>query len=285
MVVRIILFIVIALGSAGFGIVGWVGLHSAAPRAEASVSSPQHGRFVLAAAHDIAAGSLMKPEDVSSVEIDADDPRVGAWSDTPAGRSELVGAMVRRSLAPKDVVLPADVMRPGDHGFLAAVLGPGERAVSIGVDAVSGTAGLIWPGDHVDVILTQVLDAQNQPVGHRIVGETVLHNVRVIAIDQELVHGGANSSADKASNRTVTLSVTPEEATKVSVAMRLGKVSLVVVSADQSDASTDDATRKPPANTVTWGGDVSSALRQGPGGNGNTIRVFQGSTDSKEFKF
>jgi pilus assembly protein CpaB len=284
MVVRIILFAVIALGSAGFGIVGWIGLHSGAPRAEAAAGASQHGRYVLAAAHDIAAGSLMKPEDISSIEIDADDPRVGAWSDTPAGRSELVGAMVRRSLTAKDVVLPADVMRPGDHGFLAAVLGPGERAVSIGVDAVSGTAGLIWPGDHVDVILTQVLDAQSQPVGHRIVGETVLHNVRVIAIDQELVHGGANSSADKASNRTVTLSVTPAEATKVSVAMRLGKVSLVVVSADQAEASADDPT-KPPPSTVTWGGDVSSALRQGPGGNGNTIRVFQGSTDSKEFKF
>jgi pilus assembly protein CpaB len=87
------------------------------------------------------------------------------------------------------------------------------------------------------------------------------------------------------SNRTVTLSVTPAEAERVSVAMRLGKVSLVVVSADQSEAGADDPNAKPPANTITWGGDVSSALRQGPGGNGNVIRLFQGSTESKEFKF
>ena len=63
--------------------------------------------------------------------------------------------MVRQTLLQHQVILPADIMRPGDHGFLAAVLTPGRRATSIGVDAVSGTAGLIWPGDHVDVILTQ----------------------------------------------------------------------------------------------------------------------------------
>ena len=75
--------------------------------------------------------------------------------DTPAARTELFGAMVRRNLATGDVVLSADALNPGDRGFLAAVLGPGMRAVTVGVDAVSGLAGLIWPGDRVDLILTQ----------------------------------------------------------------------------------------------------------------------------------
>ena len=50
-------------------------------------------------------------------------------------------------------------MRPGDHGFLAAVLAAGMRAVTVGVDATTGAAGLIWPGDRVDLILTQTIQA------------------------------------------------------------------------------------------------------------------------------
>ena len=70
--------------------------------------------------------------------------------------------MVRRSMVADEPVLPADVMRPGDHGFLAAVLEPGRLAVTVGVDAITGTAGLIWPGDHVDLILTQSMSRRQR---------------------------------------------------------------------------------------------------------------------------
>jgi pilus assembly protein CpaB len=238
---------------------------------------------VLVAARQLNAGSLLKPEDIAGAEVTEDDRKLGAWSDTQVGRGELVGAMIRRSLAPHEVVMPNDVMRPGDHGFLAAVLGPGERAVSVGVDAVSGNSGLIWPGDHVDLILTQALDAAWAPPGRRIAGETVLHNVRVIAIDQDLVRGGGNSAKESSSNRTVTLEVSPNEAERVSVAVRLGKLSLVVVSADQASETGPTAPVAVP-DSVTWGGDVSHALHQG-GNDRGTIRVFQGPSDSKEFHF
>ena len=121
-----------------------------------------------------------------------------ARADTPAAARELAGSMVRRSLQPQEVLLPADLLRPGDHGFLAAVLRPGMRATTVGVDAVSGTAGLIWPGDHVDVILTQVNEDQSLPAAHRASAETVLADVRVIAIDQQLMQGATGASADRA---------------------------------------------------------------------------------------
>jgi pilus assembly protein CpaB len=251
------------------------------PSAEAAAAV--HGRSVLVAAHPLNAGSLLKPEDLIGAEVTGDDPKAGAWSDTQVARSELMGAMIRRSLAPHEVVMPADVMRPGDHGFLAAVLGPGERAISVGVDAVSGNSGLIWPGDHVDLILTQALDASTMPPGRRIAGETVLHNVRVIAIDQDLIRGGGNSTRENSNNRTVTLEVSPAEAERVSVAVRLGKLSLVVVSADQAGEA-GPAAPLDVNDSVTWGGDVSHALRQG-GRDRGTIRVFQGPTESKEFRF
>jgi pilus assembly protein CpaB len=281
MFLRIALFLLIGLGSAGFAIVGWLGLHNASPAAEAA-AAPRN-RMVLVAARQLNAGSLLKPDDLMGAEVTDDDPKPGAWSDTQVGRSELVGAMIRRSLAPREVVMPTDVMRPGDHGFLAAVLGAGERAISVGVDAVSGNSGLIWPGDHVDLILTQALDASFAPPGRRIAGETVLHNVRVIAIDQDLVRGGGNSAKENSNNRTVTLEVSPIEAERVSVAVRLGKLSLVVVSADQINENNPSA---PVAvsDSITWGGDVSHALRQG-GNDRGTIRVFQGPSDSKEFHF
>ena len=76
-----------------------------------------------------------------------------------------------------------------DRGFLASVLAPGTRAISIKVDAESGVSGLIWPGDYVDVVLTQVAE-KGRSSRDRALSETVLHNVRIIAIDQEIVQGG-----------------------------------------------------------------------------------------------
>ncbi len=71
------------------------------------------------------------------------------------------------------------------------------RATTVGVDAVSGTAGLIWPGDHVDVLLTQVTEDQTLPASRRASAETVLGDVRVIAIDQQLMQGATGNSTDQ----------------------------------------------------------------------------------------
>ena len=123
-------------------------------------------------------------------------------------------------------------MRPGDHGFLAAVLKPGMRAVTVGVDAITGTAGLIWPGDRVDLILTQTLDGPQLAPGQRIAAETVLQNALVIAIDQLLVQGAAPEGPGPQNPRTVTLEVTSRDADRVQVAERIGRLSLAVRSAD-----------------------------------------------------
>ena len=281
MALRIILFAVIGLGSAGLGILGWLGLQSSAATEIASpAAAPIETRKVLVAAQALTAGSLIKPENLTTADIDVTTLKPGAWADTPISRSELAGAMIRRNMSPNEIMLPTDVMRPGEHGFLAAVMGPGARAISIGVDAVSGTAGLIWPGDRVDVILTQQIDGAGQTAGRRVAGETVLHAARVVAIDQRMVQGAANSMADSVANKTVTVEVSPSQAERLSVAMRLGKLSLVVVAADQAVGIVKDAPK-----TITWGGDVSTALGKGEALPGNTIRVFHGANDGKEFHF
>ena len=282
MLLRFALFTLIGLGVMAFGGIAYVSLHAPAPAEQAlAPAAPPAKSTVLVAAHALHAGSLLKPEDVGAQEMAVAELKPGARADTPQTRGELLGAMVRRGLVAGEVIMPGDMMRPGDHGFLAAVLGPGMRAVSVGVDAVSGTAGLIWPGDKVDLILT--MDDSTMAPGHRISGETVLHSVRVIAIDQQLVQGGGATSNDAQTARTVTLEVTPPEAERVQVAVRLGKLSLGVVSAE--DARADSVAGGAPGNSVTWGGDVSAALRDQRTTDARTIRVFQGATDGKDFHF
>jgi pilus assembly protein CpaB len=202
--------------------------------------------------------------------------------------------MVRRSLAPNEPIVAGDVLNPGDRGFLAAVLGSGMRAVTVGVDPVSGAAGLIWPGDHVDVVLTQSIDEKEQPRERRISGETVLTNVRVIAVDQQLVQGGqgsqTNSTTAANGNRTVTLEASTYDAERVAVASRLGRISLVVRSAaddaaaERSEMPAAASVPSPAPPAIAWAGDVSPALREHSGGSGATIRVNHGK-DVEEVHF
>ncbi len=322
MLLKLALFILMALGLAGFGTVAWISVQ--APTVTSTGTAPVviAKTTILTAAHLVRAGSLLRPEDLAPLEVARTDMSPGARQDTPANRSELFGAMVRHTLLANQQIQPADIMRPGDHGFLAAVLAPGTRAVTVAVDAVSGTAGLIWPGDHVDMILTQTLDGPEVAQAHRISGETVLNDVRVIAIDQQMVQGAAGVQEQQTA-RTVTLEVKPIEAEKVSVAERLGHLSLTIRSLDQGSTPTQDAAASPTPGTtgivstanataassvaapgnqrppqaaqpspqqphvITWGADVSSALANQHKDTSArpSIRIFEGNSDQKDYQF
>ncbi len=280
MSLRTALLAAIVLGFGGLLIVAWIGLQLPAKPQVAGVAAPvpPPTAKILVAAHSLRAGSLLKYDDIQPHDQLVSEVPAGARSDTPQERADLDGSMVRRSLQPQEALLPADVLRPGDHGFLAAVLRPGMRASTVGVDAVSGTAGLIWPGDHVDVLLTQVNEDQTLPAAHRASAETVLGDVRVIAIDQQLMQGATGNSSEQGTTHTVTLEVTEGQAKRVALAARLGHLSLIVRAADALPGPQDD---KP---ETTWGGDVSPALNQGRTA-GRVMRVYQGTTDGKEFRF
>jgi pilus assembly protein CpaB len=245
--------------------------------------------MILAAARPQHAGNLLVAEDVTAIEAPPDGDPPGSFVDSIASRTALHGAMVRRSIAAGEPILAPDVLNPGDRGFLAAVLGVGMRAVSVAVDAVSGTAGLIWPGDHVDLVLTQQIEDRDQPVDRRVSGETVLMNLRVIAVDQQLVQGGQATLTTAASaNRTVTIEANPYDAERIAVASRLGRISLVVRSAAEDDKIGDKdapagSTATPP---VAWAGDVSPALRDHPPNkSGESIHLYHGPGAVDEVKF
>jgi pilus assembly protein CpaB len=278
MILRLALFLIMALGLAGFGAVLWVGTHPAAPHTVAVAPVK-----ILVAARPLRAGSLLKPEDLTSADTPPGTEPEGASRDTPPARASLYGAMVRHSLSVNEPILPNEILRPGDHGFLAAVLGPNMRAVTVAVDIVTGSAGLIWPGDRVDLILTQTLDPKSAPPSRSVAAETVLANVRVIAIDQQLVQGATPDAPEQKAARTVTLEVSPHGAEEVTVAAKLGHLSLVVRAADSGPAPI--ASAAPPS--ITWAGKVSPALAEGeaPRSTSHTMHVYQGAADGKEFHF
>ncbi len=207
------------------------------PPAVAQVAAPPHvvpKITVLVAARPVRAGSLLQPEDMASAPLPEDQVPPGASRDGVDVRTALRGAMVRQSLDAGRPITASDVLRPGDRGFLAAMLAPGMRAVSVAVDSVSGTAGLIWPGDRVDLILTQATDDPNQPLGMRVVGECVLQDVRVIAVDQQLVQGGQQSQPNGGignNNRVLTLEASEAASERIAAASRLGRIAAVVRSA------------------------------------------------------
>jgi pilus assembly protein CpaB len=279
MLLRVAFFILMAVGLLGFGTVAWISTRPPAPAAAATAQAPVT-RTVLVAARSVTAGSLLKPEDLAAKQFPVSASGLTDTNgDTPDIRRSLVGAMVRRSLAQGDLVHNSDVMRPGDHGFLAAVLAPGMRAVTIAVDDTSGSAGLIWPGDRVDVILTENISGQNLMPGHSVAAETVLSNARVIAIDQQLIQG-AVSAPDKLA-KTVTLEVTGDQAERVSVAVRLGRLSLAVRSAESSKVAAKPSS---PMKT-TWAVDVSPALGDtAPPPTADVVRVYQGGGEVREFR-
>ena len=315
MLLRVALFVMLAVGIVGGGAVAWVLL--AAPQAtapETAQAAPREAKgLMLVASHSLRGGSLLKPEDLVGHEVVKADMPAGASLDTPQARGSLAGAMIRHSLGEGQPILPADVVRPGDHGFLAAVLAPNMRAITVAVDAVSGTAGLIWPGDRVDLILTQALSDPTLTAGRRVAAETVLTGARVIAIDQMIVQGQAPDGSVTPANRTATLEVTSAQAERVLVAGHLGNLSLSVLSADRSPdgdltgptpadggsqvvaaagKAKSPATIPPPgggpgaaAAGVTWAGDVSPALGGDAPKAPVMIHVFQGGTDGKEFHF
>jgi pilus assembly protein CpaB len=196
------------------------------------------GYFV--AARPLPRGTLAREEDFAVRSVPSENVPTGAILDTPDARAGLRGSLVRKFLDAGSPVTSEDVLRPRDRGFLATVLAPDSRAISIKVDAESSVSGLIRPGDYVDVVSTPVIEkadlaqkADKADLAHGALSETVVHNVRILAIQD----GSANKE------RTVSLQLAPEQVRKIAAAEQLGKLSLVVRSAlDQQDTGATDTT-------------------------------------------
>jgi pilus assembly protein CpaB len=225
---RLSIIMVLLLATSALGLVAYSAyLPKPVVKVEQS-TPPPHSTGYLVAAYPLPAGTLARDKDFAVRFMPSDSVPTGAILDTSDARIGLRGSVLRKSVDTGTPVMSQDLLGPRDRGFLASVLAPGRRAVSINVDTESGVSDLISPGDHVDVVSTQVIEKAG--AGQQTVSETVVHNVRIIAIDQEVAQGGpANNAAAGKATHTVSLEVAPKQVEKITVAKQVGKLSLAAV--------------------------------------------------------
>ncbi len=243
---------------------------------------------ILAATVALPAGTLLRAQDVTWQPVSETQPDQIVYPSATAleakpeladeRRVSVYGAVLRHALTPGEPIRSGSFVKPGDRDFLQVVLTPGARAIAIPVSTGGASTGLLSPGDRVDVILTQnfkndtAQDLKNTPLTRRSVSETVVDNLRVLAIDA-IVTKPTNVAANPANGnfgRTVTLEVTPDQVEQINVAAELGKLSVALRSVTGPSGSTTLASAAPFHNTdkvagnthiqPKWAGDVSPAL-------------------------
>ena len=158
-----------------------------------------------------------------------------------ADMQKLLGTVVRYPVTAGQPVTRGALVGPQDRGFLAAALGPGMRAVTVPMDeATGGVGGFVFPGDRVDLVLTQ--DVRGGGDGPPLkVSETIVRNLRVLAIDQRISEKDEDGKPKVAKAETVTLEATPRIAEKISVAQSIGILSLSLRSIADSTAELERA--------------------------------------------
>jgi pilus assembly protein CpaB len=216
---------------------------AAAPQAVAAPVVPQ-GPEVLVATRTLPVGTI----------IDAEAFRYQPWPqelvqdayfqrEGGIAAADLIGTVVRTEINAGQPVTQGSLVRPGERGFLAAALGPGMRAITVAVSSTSGVAGFVFPGDRVDLVLTQEVPGGDSDLPLR-ASETILRNVRVLATNQRLTardEQGNQVPIPEAELSTVTLETTPRMAEKIAVAQAIGQLSLSLRSLADNNAELERA--------------------------------------------
>ena len=157
-----------------------------------------------------------------------------------ADMQKLIGTVVRNPITAGQPLTKGALVGPNDRGFLAAALGPGMRAVTVPVSATTGVAGFIFPGDRVDMVLTQ--DVQGGGDGPPLkVSETIIRNLRVLATDQRIDSKNEEGQTVVKTFATVTFEATPRIAEKIAAAQTMGTLSLALRSIADNAAELERA--------------------------------------------
>jgi pilus assembly protein CpaB len=214
---------------------------------------------VLVADSALPAGTFVKPQHLRWQRWPTDDVPESYVLKGVRSDEEMIGAVVRKRIAAGEPIIDGAVVKPGERGFLAAVLEPGMRAVSLPITPTSANSGLIFPGDRVDLILTQSLVESEEEGSIRRVSETVLNDIRIIAMGVDTGDDPREGEANEKA-KTATLEVTPRQAEEVALLTELGKLSLSLRSLA---VTTPEVTALSEGAQLTWDRDVSRVLRSG----------------------
>lgn len=202
---------------------------SAAPQVAAMPAQPQvTGPEVLVATRALPVGTIL---DAAALKFQPWPKELitGAYyiKGENADLKTLIGTVVRNPITAGQPVTQGALVKPGDRGFLAAALGPGMRAVTVPIEGAAGVAGFVFPGDRIDLVLTQDVAGGGDGPPLR-VGETILRNVRVLATDQR-TDNTVDATTGKTEVKTfnsITVEATPKMAEQIAVAQKIGNLSL-----------------------------------------------------------
>lgn len=282
---RRIVFLLIALVAAGATIVlGRLAFQRPAPVEPAPqvvVAPEKPTTMVLVARGDLKVGQFVRPENL----------RWTAWPDDGlsqnyvvqaqhAKEEEFFGSVVRSAIGDGEPITLSRIIRPLDGGFLAAVLKPGYRAVTVALSPTSGVSGLIFPGDHVDLIATMTLqDPEGKDKTDHHASETVLPNLKVLALDQRLDPQGTSSKEAKDAQvaKTATLEVTPKEAEIIAVVGEIARLSLSLRALPTDGSVDEEMASNNGTPTYTFDSEATKLI-QPPGArsSGPKVVVFRG---------
>jgi pilus assembly protein CpaB len=200
---------------------------------------------VLVAATDLGMGQRLQASDLRWLPWPADAVPSGLITrrDVPEGIAESVGSIARQAFLANEPIRREKLIKADGSGFMSAILPPGMRAVAITIDNTgANTAGnFVLPNDRVDVIRTyRDEDASRSGGGDVHQSEIILTNIRVLAIGQNVQEKNGERVV---TGSTATLEATPAQAELLTLAQKVGQLSLVLRSladANQTEAPQDD---------------------------------------------
>lgn len=253
----LILGLLCLVAGAGLSVL-WLGQDE--PKVSVAEEKKDIGTAILVTTRAIGAGAAILQSDMGWKDV----PSVatsGALVRGQISETEFLGAVTRRSFAKDEALTSDDLVKTTDRTFLAALLGPGKRAVAVPVEAQQSASGLVLPGDRVDVILTHILLETPGNLSES-VAETILRDVRVIAVDQSLSPAKPSSAeglvlADSRMQRGVTLEVDDQQVQTLVVGLQLGKLQLSLRALQSAPQTGAQRELRP-----TFPSDISPALRE-----------------------
>jgi len=200
------------------------------PKAQALPPPPRIAMSdVLVAATDMAPGTELSPSAVRWQQWPKSslDPRFITRDTSPDIDRVIDGAVVRAPLVSGEPITNSKVVQHAQGaGFMAAIVTPGMRAVSIPITTDTGAGGFILPNDRVDVIATLMISESPRRFGSSV----LFTNIRVLAVDQTYESKDQKTVLAK----TATLELTPEQARLAGAASASGTISLALRSIDDS---------------------------------------------------
>jgi pilus assembly protein CpaB len=254
--VRLLIVLIAAVSAIGLAVVlqRALGGKPVAPVAAAAPAAPGKPMTqVLVAKRDLPIGTRLVAADVTwqawpSDAINSAFITNGAAQATPDGKVEAAkaavsgaadqmiggdpakiveGAIVRDPVLTGEPITNRKIVRGGEGGYLSVVLTPGKRAMAVPVTSETAVGGFILPGDRVDVLMTREFqDTSPNGGGNKLIrAETVLQNIRVLALDQST---SAEKDAKSIVAATATLEVGPGDAEALTRAKASGPVTLAL---------------------------------------------------------